>query len=597
VRWRSTVVNRRIALWLAPLYRAQLRRVVFIGVTGSCGKSTTKELIAAVLSSQLKGYKNPGTHNTPHYIGTWILRVKPNDEFCVLEIAAAKRGERIPLERPLNLVKPRIGVVTNIGSDHISAFGSMEAIAAEKGKLIAALPSDGIAILNADDPNVLAMRSRCAGRVITYGLAPEAMVRAENVNAAWPERLSFTVWFDGQSHAVHTQLPGAHLVHCVLAAVAVGLAMGLPLTVAVQAISTVPPFPRRMSPVIREDGVTFIQDDAKAPLWSIPAVLDFMKAASAGRKIVVIGTISDYTGNSDRTYVSVARQALAAADQVVFVGSRASKSLKARRHPGDDALQAFPSVEAAGAQLRESFRPGDLVLLKGVDHDHLEALIAARSTGKARAGAPLTGPSIQVVVGLGNPGTQYQDTPHNVGQTVLDLLARSLQAEWVRDEQAMIARIESQGRIVYLIKPLTYVNVTGPVLSQLARRLNFAAGQCVLVHDDMDLPLGALRVRMKGGDGGHRGVGSIQRAFGSDAFRRVKIGVGRPEQTRRAADHVLATFAPPKMPVIERACTEAAQRILGLLEIPALMAHRPGQESARDNTATVVTAHEGAHRS
>ena len=228
------------------------------------------------------------------------------------------------------------------------------------------------------------MRSRCAGRVITYGLAPDAMVRAENVNAAWPERLSFTVCFNGQSHPVHTQLPGAHLVHCALAAVAVGLAMGLPLTVAAQAISTVPPFPCRMSPVIRDDGVTFIQDDAKAPLWAIPAVLDFMKNARAARKIVVIGTISDYTGNSDRAYVSVARQALAAADQVVFVGSRASKSLKARRHPQDDALQAFPSVEAAGAQLREFFRPGDLVLLKGIDHDHLDALIAARGTGEAQ---------------------------------------------------------------------------------------------------------------------------------------------------------------------------------------------------------------------
>ncbi len=357
-RWRVVLVSRRSALRLAPFYRAQLRRVVFIGVTGSCGKSTTKELIATVLSSQLKGHKNPGTKNMPHTIASTILRVKPNDEFCVLEIAAAKRGERIPLERPLDLVKPRIGVVTNIGTDHISAFGSVEAIAAEKGKLIAALPPHGIAILNADDPNVLAMRSRCAGRVITYGLAPDAMVRAENVSAAWPERLSFTVCFNGQSHPVHTQLPGAHLVHCALAAVAVGLAMGLPLTVAVQAISTVPPFPRRMSPVIRDDGVTFIQDDAKAPLWSIPAVLDFMKAARAGRKIVVIGTISDYTGNSDRAYVSVARQALAAADQVVFVGSRASKSLKARRHPQDDALQAFPSVRGCLRATARIFPPG-----------------------------------------------------------------------------------------------------------------------------------------------------------------------------------------------------------------------------------------------
>jgi UDP-N-acetylmuramoyl-tripeptide--D-alanyl-D-alanine ligase len=567
-RWQMFLANRRVALWLAPLYRMQLHRVAFIGVTGSCGKSTTKELIAAVLDSQFKGHKTPGNKNLPADIAQAILRVKPTDEFCVLEIAAAIGGQRIPLERPLDLVRPRIGVVTNIGSDHISAFGSVEAIAAEKSKLIAALPPHGVAILNADDPNVLAMRPLCSGRVITYGLAPEAMVRAENVNSAWPERLSFIVSFNGQSHHVQTQLPGAHLVHCALAAVAVGLAMGVPLAVAAQAIQKVPPFQDRMSPVIREDGVTFIRDDVKAPLWSIPAVLDFMKAARAGRKIIVIGTISDYTGNSDRTYVSVARQALAAADQVVFVGSRASKSLKARRHPQDDALRAFPSVEAAGAQLREFFRRGDLVLLKGIRHDHLEELIAGRGAGEAQSGAPLAGLSIQAVVGLGNPGAQYQDTPHNVGQTVLDLLARSLRAEWVEEEQGMLARIELPDRIVYLIKPLTYVNLTGPVLLQLARRLDFAAGQCVLVHDDMDLPLGALRVRMKGSDGGHRGVASIQRAFGSNAFRRVKIGVGRPEQMARAADHVLTTFAPAQMPVIERACTEAARRVLELLEMP-----------------------------
>ena len=595
-RWRISLTNRRVALWLAPLYRAVLRRVTFIGVTGSCGKSTTKELIAAVLHSRFKGQKTPGNNNLPADIAQAILRVKPTDEFCVLEVAAAIRGERIPLERPLSLVKPRIGVVTNIGSDHISAFGSVEAIAGEKSKLIAALTSHGVAILNADDPNVMAMRALHAGRTISYGLAPEAMVRAENVNAAWPERLSFTVWFDGQSQTVQTQLPGAHLVHCALAAVAVGLAMGVPLQKAVQAIQSVPPFQGRMSPVIREDGVTFIRDDAKAPLWSIPAVLDFMRSATAVRKIIVVGTISDYTGNSDRVYVSVAQQALAAADQVIFVGSRASKSLKARRHPQDNALQAFPSVEAASGKLREFFRRGDLVLLKGVRHDHLESLISSRGTSEAESGTPRAEPSSQAVVGLGNPGAQYHDTPHNVGQRVLDSLARSLRAEWVREDQVMLARLELQGRIVYLIKPLTYVNVTGPVLLQLARQLNFTAAQCVLVHDDLDLPLGALRVRMKGGDGGHRGIGSIHRAFGSDAFGRVKIGVGRPEQTGRAAEHVLAKFAPEKLSVIDRTCSEAAQRILRLLEIPAPEASPPGQEASRDNPATAVTAHEHAPR-
>ena len=115
--------------------------------------------------------------------------------------------------------------------------------------------------------------------------------------------------------------------------------------------------------------------------------------------LVVVGTISDYTGNSDRVYVSVAQQALAAADQVIFVGSRASKSLKARRHPQDSALQAFPSVEAASAQLREFFRRGDLVLLKGVRHDHLESLISSRGTSEAESGTPRAEPSNQAVAG------------------------------------------------------------------------------------------------------------------------------------------------------------------------------------------------------
>ena len=236
-------IYRRMLLGPAALYRrVGLRRVVFIGVTGSCGKTTTKELIAAVLASQFQGRKNPGNLNLPLHLAKTIVGVRPWDDFCVLEIAAAIRGKRIALEGPLRLVRPQIGVVTNIGSDHLSAFGTVEAIAAEKGKLIAALPPHGTAVLNADDPHVLAMRARCAGRVLTYGLAPEAMVRAEHISSSWPERLSFTVRYAGQTHEVHTQLCGAHWVPCVLAALAVGIALGVPLATAVQAVQTVPPF-------------------------------------------------------------------------------------------------------------------------------------------------------------------------------------------------------------------------------------------------------------------------------------------------------------------------------------------------------------------
>lgn len=370
----------RVACSIAALYRSVLRGTVFIGVTGSCGKTTTKELIAAVLAAQLRGRKSRSSKNLPQHLARTVLSVRPWDDYCVVEIAAAVRGERIPLQVPLKLVMPQIGVVTNIETDHLNAFGTVEAIAAEKSKLIAALPPHGTAVLNVDDERVRAMQTLCAARVITCGLAPDAMLRAENIVASWPERLSFTAIYEGQSYVARTQLCGAHWVHSVLAALAVGSAMGVPLATAIQAIHSVPPFNRRMSPVSHPDGVTFVLDNYKAPLWSIPSTLRFMREASAGRKILVLGSISDYRGDHGRVYASVAREALNVADRVIFVGPRARKSLRARSQSREeDALQAFDNIEAACPYVHTMLRPGDLVLLKDSDRERLETIIATRT--------------------------------------------------------------------------------------------------------------------------------------------------------------------------------------------------------------------------
>jgi aminoacyl-tRNA hydrolase len=550
--------------------------VVFIGVTGSCGKTTTKELIAAVLSSRFQGRQSHGNGNLLPGIAKTILNVRPWDDFCVVEIAAAVGGNRIPLERPLRLVQPQIGVVTNIGTDHLKVFRTMEATAAEKGKLIAALPSHGTAILNADDAHVLAMHTRCAGQVVTYGLAPDAMVRAENIRSSWPERLSFTVLYDGQSRIVYTQLCGAHWVSCVLAAIAVGLAMGVPLDEAVRAIQTVPPFKRRMSPVSHSNGATFIQDDFKAPLWSIAPTLAFMKEARARRKIVVLGTISDYQGDPDRIYASVARQALDVADNVVFIGPHARKALRGRRHSQNETLRAFYCVEAAWDYLQDLWQPGDLVLLKDSDQEHLDTLLSERTSGDERPLSPHDHSGVfpmptgedtyaTAVVGLGNPGKRSQSTPHNVGQRVLDRIAQSLGGEWTRQEQALVARIEWRGIPVYFVKPLTTVNATGLMLVRLIQQLGIGLTDCVLVHDDADLSLGTVRVRMRSSDGGHRGVRSVFKAFRTDDLRRVKVGVGRPAQQGQLDDHVMTAFSSVELPIIDQACAEAADRVLELV--------------------------------
>ena len=152
-----------------------------------------------------------------------------------------------------------------------------------------------------------------------------AMLQGEAIEAAWPARLSFTVKWNGQSSLrVHTRLCGSHWAPTVLAALAAGVSLGVPLTVAAEAVGSVEPFEGRMSPVDVGDGVTFVRDDWKAPVWTIAPTFDFMRQARAPRKIIVIGTVSDYPGDSARRYVQIGRQALAVADCVIFVGPWAS---------------------------------------------------------------------------------------------------------------------------------------------------------------------------------------------------------------------------------------------------------------------------------
>jgi UDP-N-acetylmuramoyl-tripeptide--D-alanyl-D-alanine ligase len=383
----------RVQFWRARLRRRRLRRVVFIGVTGSTGKTTTKELIAAVASTRLKGAKSEWSRNTLRWVARTVLAVRRDDQFCVVEMSATRASEG-SLAEVLKLVQPHIGVVTTVSVDHRSQFGTLEDVAAEKGKLIEALPPTGTAVLNADDPRVLAMRSRAAGRVITFGLAGEASVRAEDVRSAWPERLTFTVRYGGRALPVWTQLCGTQWVTAALAALAIGVAMDVPLAEAVRAVESVSPFTGRMSPVEHADGVTFIRDDWKASLGTIGPALQFMKDARAERKIVVMGTISDYPGNATRWYARVAGEALAVADHVVFVGPGATRALRAQRSPSDDALHAFGTVKDAADFLKGFWRPGDLVLVKGSGTaDHLARIVLAR-TERVECWAPRCGKRI-----------------------------------------------------------------------------------------------------------------------------------------------------------------------------------------------------------
>ena len=170
-----------------------------------------------------------------------------------------------------------------------------------------------------------------------------------------------------------------------------------------------------------------------------------------------------------------------------------------------------------------------------------------------------------VVVGLGNPGPEYQGTRHNVGQRVLDVIADRLRGKFERAADTHTAQVRWRGDTVYLVKPHSFMNVSGAPVRRALARLGADAADLVLVYDDIDMELGKVRVRLRGSAGGHNGVKSVIDALGTDDIRRVKVGIGRPEHKHEVPDHVLTTFDPDEETVMETAVATAADRVLELL--------------------------------
>src|SRR5437773_6815505 len=268
----ATAVRR---LWGKPL----------IGVTGSTGKTTTKEAIAHVLSSRFRMLKSEGNFNNHFGLPLTLLRLEPEHDAAVIEMGMSHAGEIAALAK---IAQPEIGVVTNVAPVHLEYFDSLAAIARAKYELIESLPAGSTAVLNADDDYVSQFGRDFHGKVVMYGTRPEADVRAENIVACGAEGSEFDVLVNGFRE--HTRLPlvGAHNILNALAAVAVGMERGLKPSDTVSALATLTPADKR-GEVVQLGNITVINDCYNSNPKALSAMMDALAAMPAKRRTVVAG--------------------------------------------------------------------------------------------------------------------------------------------------------------------------------------------------------------------------------------------------------------------------------------------------------------------
>ncbi|MBC8332028.1 MAG: UDP-N-acetylmuramoyl-tripeptide--D-alanyl-D-alanine ligase [Anaerolineae bacterium] len=362
----------------ASYWRRQLD-IKVVGITGSVGKSTTKELVAAVLGQRYSTLKNSGNLNNEIGLPLTVLGLSDGHRRAVLEMGLYVPGEIAFL---CDLAQPHIGVITNVGTVHAERAGSQEAIARGKAELVQALPPDGVAILNYDDPWVREMAGKTEAQVFYYGLDEQADLWADQVEGLGLEGIRFRLHY--QNETLHLRVPmiGRHSVHTALRAAAVGLVDGLTwqeIVTGLRAGHT----QLRLVAVRTESGALLLDDTYNASPQSTLAALNLLDEMD-GRKVAVLGDMLELGPYEHEGHWKMGLRAAEVADELITIGERArviAAAVRRTRFPEERIVELEDSQQAID-YLREKLRTDDVVLVKGsrgMRMDRIVASLEARS--------------------------------------------------------------------------------------------------------------------------------------------------------------------------------------------------------------------------
>jgi UDP-N-acetylmuramoyl-tripeptide--D-alanyl-D-alanine ligase len=360
---------------VAEFWRSRLSLRV-IGVTGSVGKSTTKELIAEVLSQRFRTQRNPGNLNNEIGLPLSLLRLTPETERAVLEMGFYVPGEISLLCR---LARPQVGVVTNVGTVHAERAGSRETIARGKAELVQSLPSapDGVAILNYDDPMVRPMSEKTQATVFFYGIDPRADIWADKVEGLGLDGIRFQLHYKKESLFLHLPLIGRHSVHTALRAAAVGIVEGLTWQEIVDGLRSAQS-QLRLIAVRGRNGALLLDDTYNASPESNLAALNLLNDLP-GRKIAVLGDMLELGPYERRGHALVGLRAASVVNELVTVGDRGKQIAMAAQMGGLASAQIhiFEGTNDALVYLQDHLAAQDVVLVKGSHGMRMDRIVNA----------------------------------------------------------------------------------------------------------------------------------------------------------------------------------------------------------------------------
>jgi len=367
---------------LARAVAAAVPGLTIAGITGSAGKTTTKDLAAQLVERLGPTVAPHESYNNEIGHPLTVLRITADTRYLVLELSARGPGHIAQL---CAIAPPRLGAVLCVGHAHAGEFGGLAEVARAKGELPAALPADGVALLNADDPRVLAMAERTAAQVVTFGLLPGAAVRADGVTLGGDGRAAFTLVTPAGAAPVRLRLLGAHNVVNALAAAAIAGELGLPVAAVAEGLSAATARSKwRMEVTERADGVTVINDAYNANPEGMAAALATLATVARGRRaFAVLGPMNELGEESRQRHEEAGGLAArAGVAGLIVVGEDAAPMLtgaKAERSWRGE-LISVPDAGGAVAALGNLVGPGDVVLVK-----------ASRTIGLERVALALTG--------------------------------------------------------------------------------------------------------------------------------------------------------------------------------------------------------------